>query len=259
MCLFQTAATAAFLTCCVVLAMKTGRFKKRVQAASAFFLARWEKVHASDWANAAGGASADAINASEYDGRAIDPDELERIARDARIREIEINDLARRLGHSLIAENTALHAHTRGLSSGFAYYFLGAEFLMVLAIISWAVAVAGGATAEGYAGAVPADLHVGVGVGYICATGLFVAAVIGAPLSITHRGLKVCGAFRRRPCAVWNAVGDHLHRDVLAFETLGHVIGPSAFLVGAYAVSSFFVWKWVETTSGFDGIDFVGR
>ena len=240
---FQAAATSSFLMCCIILAIKTSRFKKRVERASTFFLARWDKVHGS-FLDASASAAA-----YEEDG-AVDPAELERIEQEARIKDIEINDLARKLGHSLIQENTVLHRHTPFISQNYAYYFLGAEFLMILAVISWSIGIAGGPTAQGYTGAVPTDLNLGVGIFYICSVSMFVVAVIGAPLSITHCGLKVCEAFRRRPCAIWNDVGDHLHRDVLAFSTLGHVIGPSAFLVGAYAVSSFFVWQWVEAKSG---------
>ena len=121
---------------------------------------------------------------------------------------------------------------------------------MILCVICFSLAVAGGPTASGYTGAVSSDFHQGWAIFWAVATVQFICLVMGVPLSITYHGLKACEAFRRRPCELWNRIGEHLHYELIGFSTMGHKIGPGGFLVVAYSLSSFFVWRWVQQGMG---------
>ena len=243
---FQMAATGSFILVCAVVSLKTRRFANRVAAASDYFLERWDTLHGESWSDTA--TTADAAGANVEDGAV--QTETERLVQNAATTDAQLEHLARKIGHSLIAENTMLHAHADSISRSYAVYFLGAEFLMILCVICFALAVAEGPTAVGYSGAVSSDFHFAWAVFFAVATAQFICIVIGVPLSITYHGIKVCEAFRRRPCDPWNRIDEHLRHELIGFSTLGHKIGPSGFLVLAYSLSSFFIWRWVHAGMG---------
>ena len=78
-----------------------------------------------------------------------------------------------------------------------------------------------------------------------------IVTVLTLPLIITVEGRLAFASFRRRPCQLWNAIGDLLVQEPIAFRPMGQTLDPNMFVVLAYSAVSFVFWQVVQSNTKF--------